>query len=289
MVSYQRYSHHARRALSHAARLASRYTHPHLDTGHLLVGVMMSEGSLGSKVLRELDLEAAVGEVYLKRLINPAAEGAAEVSPDPAYILTLELSAEEANWLGHHYVGTEHLLLGLTRSNVGTAAVILRLLEVNVEQIRRRVRSAFSDGLREFSLETVRRNARVSELSRRVLSAAEQMAVSLDHPEVGLGHLLLALFYEQRGITASILIQSGFDENRMKAAVDAKDPSLLVSIELLLDAAQNQAERLGSHYIGTDHLLLTLAQIPAGAALLQGYGVAPDKIRRLLSKHLRRD
>ena len=57
MPNLHRYSHHAKRALSHAGDLALRYAHPHIDTAHLLVGVILAEGSIGAKVLDTLNLE----------------------------------------------------------------------------------------------------------------------------------------------------------------------------------------------------------------------------------------
>lgn len=289
MSRYQRYSHHARRALAHASQLAGRYQHPYNDTGHMLVGVILAEGSIGSAIMLELDLPPQVAEVYLKRLLPPAAEPVEQTAPDEAFAAALATSADEANWLGHHYIGTEHLLLGITRANVGYAPLLLRLVGITAEQIRRRVRRALHDGLTEFSLETARRNARLSELTRRVLIAAEQRAVALDHPTVGLGHLLAALLQEQRGITAGILEQSGLDIAQLLAGLEARDPVLLTSVENLLDAAPDQAGRLGSHYIGTDHLLLTMASIIPGIALLQRYGADPDKVQRLLNRQLRRE
>ncbi|MBZ0286447.1 MAG: hypothetical protein K8I30_02450, partial [Anaerolineae bacterium] len=56
MRTYSRYSHHARRALSHARILVSRFHHPYVDTAHLLVGVMLTEGSMGCKVLHDMDI-----------------------------------------------------------------------------------------------------------------------------------------------------------------------------------------------------------------------------------------
>ena len=51
MARHHRYSHHVRRAISHAATLAQQYQHPRQDTAHLLVGVMLSEGSIGADVI----------------------------------------------------------------------------------------------------------------------------------------------------------------------------------------------------------------------------------------------
>ena len=74
MPSYSRYSHHARRALTHASLLVRRFLHPRVDTGHLLVGVMLTNGSIGYQVLSELELEAEVAAEYLALLPLPLDE-----------------------------------------------------------------------------------------------------------------------------------------------------------------------------------------------------------------------
>lgn len=281
-----RYSHHARRALHHAAELALEYGHPRQDTAHLLVGVMMTEGSLGAKVLEIFDLPVPVAKVYLKRMM-PAEDNVQKPVPhDESFDKALEQSVDEATWLGSHYIGTEHILLGITRMNVGNAINLMRLIDITPEQLRRRLRHLIGDGHFEWSLETVRANARLSELSRRVLNAAEQQAVKLDHPAVGIGHLLNALVTERRGMTSSVLKQSGLDEEKLQKALIAKRRHLFTDVSVVLDEAINQAEKMGNHYVGADHLLLAMTLNEKCIDLLTRYDVAPDKARRLVQKQL---
>lgn len=289
MTVPHRYSHHARRALTHAENLARRYQHPRQDTAHLLAGVVMAQGSLGAQVMQDFDLPPAVAQVYVKRLVAPIAQVPAKIPRDASFDKALEQAADEADWLRHHYVGTEHILLGITRTNLGNAITLLRLLEITPEQVRRRVRHLIMDGRSEFSLETIRANARLSELSRRVLNAAELQSVKMDHPVVGLGHLLLALLRERRGVTSGFLRQSGLEEERLLAGLEARDPRLLVSVEVVLYEAVDRAEQLGSHYVGADHLLFALTLLNSSLVMLQAYDVAPDRVKRLLTKHLKTD
>lgn len=287
MVAFHRFSHHALRALSHAEEVVARHRHAHKDTGHLLLGVLLTEGSLGAQVLNDLDLPRDVVEVYLKRLV-PTIDDPDITPDDHAFNAALGVAEDESNWLGHHYIGTEHLLLGITRTNIGNAASLMRLLDVTPEQLRRRVRQVLSDGLTEFSLNTIRLNARVSELSRRVLNAAEQIAMDRQHPMVGMGHLLLAMHRERRGVTSAFLRSSGLDGERLEHDMETGSGEyLLIGIEEVTQAAIDQAEKLGSHYVGADHLLLAVTLAPSGHALLSAYGVAPDKVKRLLNKHLK--
>lgn len=286
MAMQHRYSHHARRALHHAAVLALEYGHPRQDTAHLLVGVMLTEGSLGAKVLEIFDLPIPVAKVYLKRLMPPEENISNPVPYDASFDKALEQSFDEAEWLGSHYIGTEHMLLGITRTNVGNATNLMRLVDITPEQLRRRLRHLISDGHFEWSLETVRANARLSELSRRVLNAAEQQAVKLDHPAVGIGHLLYALVNERRGMTSTFLIQGGLNQEKLQAALASNQRHLFTDISIVLDEAINQAERMGSHYVGADHLLLSMTLNEQCMELLLRYDVTVDKVRRLMQKHL---
>lgn len=287
MIPDSRYSHHARRALFHARALALRCQHPVIDTVHLLVGVMLTEGSVGGRVLHEMDLTPARALPYLRDLYPASDAGLADPAPAEALVLALTLAASEAEWLGHHYVGTEHFLLGITRANAGNAGALLRQLDSSFDQVRRRLLRLLRQGVTgELDLHFAKRDARLSELSRRVINAAEQLAVALDHPVVGIGHLLLMLAQERRSPTSRLLHAHGLDESRLRRGLEQRDPLLLHTIEIILSRVPNHVERLGSHFSGTEHLLLTLCLDQAGAAMLRAYGLRPDTLITQLDSDL---
>jgi ATP-dependent Clp protease ATP-binding subunit ClpA len=286
MPNLHRYSHHAKRALSYAGDLALQYGHPHIDTAHLMVGVVLTDGSIGAQVLNNLKLSEQLARVYLKRLI-PSSEISYDQRKIPeheSYHQALHLSEDESVWLGNHYIGTEHLLLGITRANVGNAIYLLKLVDITPEQIRRYVRLALSDGSTEFTLAMARRNARLSEIGRRTLYATEQIAFAQD--QVGLGHLLLALAQEKRGVTALILEQSNL--NLMHLKIDLKNPMphLKLSMEQVIFRAVEEAEKHSNHYVGSDHLLYAMTLLPNPRALMEAYEVRVNKVQRLLEKRL---
>src|SRR5262245_51730872 len=107
MALQHRYSHHVRRALQHAEQLASDYGHAQQDTAHLLVGVMLTEGSLGAQIMEIFDLPVPVAKVYLKRLMTPMESVERPVPHDESFDKALEQAADEAAWLDSHYIGTE--------------------------------------------------------------------------------------------------------------------------------------------------------------------------------------
>lgn len=286
MAMYSRYSHHARRALTHAALLVQRFRHPRVDTGHLLVGVMLTRGSIGCDVLDGLGLAVTDAEPTLESLTLPLDQPVDNPSNDAALDIALDLALDESNWLGHHYVGTAHLLLGLTRTNVGNASDVLRILGVPPAQVRQQVRAALDDGLQEFSIDVLRRNANLSELSRRVLNAAEQMAVAKDHQTVGLGHLLVGMARERRSITATILADARLNIKTLLNGLNRRDAMFLTSVETVFPPAVELSRRFGSHYTGTEHLLLAFVGHDTGATILSECDCDPQVLRSAVEKQL---
>jgi ATP-dependent Clp protease ATP-binding subunit ClpC len=292
MVMNNRYSQHARRALSHARLLAQEYQHDAVDTDHLLVGILREKGSLGSQVLTDLtiDIRRAELEVRVLHAVIDPLDAPAQLTGSMLQVLAL--SGEESNWFSHHYVGTEHLLLALARSRAGSGADLLRTLAISPDQIRRRVRLLLSNGVTEISIEAAKRLARLSELSRRVLNAASQLAAQDHDQPAGLDHLLLVLAREQRSIVSRILRDCGLNEPALEAALGQMPvehdltPSAL--LEDVIDQAVDRADQLGTHYTGTDHMLLALAKNPHGARLLQQHGVNLEHLLAAIYRDLLR-
>lgn len=286
MKHENRYSHHARRALAHAALLVQEFHHPRADTGHLLLGIMRTQGSIGFQVLRSLGLDAAMAAPRLNILTLPLDAPPDVVRNDAALDMALELAADEAAWFSHHYIGTEHFLLGMTRTNLGNAGDLLRELNVSPDQVRRRVRRLLGEGMTEFNLESIRRNARYSELVRRVITAAEQISVSFDHETVGIGHLLAALINERRGNVSLMLTSSGVSSEHLMADLASAHPHLMESGEPALAHALELSAEQSSHYTGTEHLLMALLHMSVCEELLRTYGVNVTALQSAVQEQL---
>ncbi|MEX2031194.1 MAG: ATP-dependent Clp protease ATP-binding subunit [Anaerolineales bacterium] len=136
----ERFTQRARRVLSLAHEEAERMHHNYIGTEHLLLGLIREEGGVAGRVLRELGLDPARVKDTVERLagIGRHAGGRIELAPGTEQVL--HLAIEEARRMGHHYIGTEHLLLGLVRQNEGVGLDVLRRLGVTPEQIRRQTR-----------------------------------------------------------------------------------------------------------------------------------------------------
>jgi ATP-dependent Clp protease ATP-binding subunit ClpC len=140
MAGMERFTQRARRVLSLAHQEAERAHQSLIGTEHLLIGLIEEDGGVAGRVLREMGLEGERVREMVMRLTgegkNPP-EGKIELSNDTQQVL--EFAVDEARRLGHHYIGTEHLLLALARTE-GTAMETLRRLGVTPDEIRRQTR-----------------------------------------------------------------------------------------------------------------------------------------------------
>lgn len=142
----ERFTQRARRVLSLAQEEAERLQHGQIGTEHLLLGLMREEGGVAGRVLRDLGLEQRRVEELVNRLTDSGqrpASGTLDLSTGTKKVL--ELAVDEARRMGHHYIGTEHLLLGLVRQQDGIAIEVLRRLGVSPEEVRRQTRRVLQE------------------------------------------------------------------------------------------------------------------------------------------------
>ncbi|MGB2896620.1 MAG: ATP-dependent Clp protease ATP-binding subunit [Anaerolineales bacterium] len=133
----ERFTQRARRVLSLAHEEAERLHHNYIGTEHLLLGLMREEGGVAGRVLRELGLETARVKEMVERLTGIGRHTSGRIELAPATEQVLQVAIEEARRMGHHYIGTEHLLLGMVRQGEGVGLEVLRRLGITPEQIRR--------------------------------------------------------------------------------------------------------------------------------------------------------
>ncbi|MBE0699207.1 MAG: AAA family ATPase, partial [Anaerolineaceae bacterium] len=140
MSGMERFTQRARRVLSLAHQEAERLRQNVIGTEHLLLGLIEEEGGVAGRVLRELGLEPDRVREMVERMSGFGQYRGGKIDLAPGTQQVLEFAIEEARRMGHHYIGTEHLLLGLVRSQEGQAMEVLRKLGVTSEQIRRQTR-----------------------------------------------------------------------------------------------------------------------------------------------------
>src|SRR5271157_2962656 len=141
----ERFTQRARRVLSLAHQEAERLRQNAIGTEHLLLGLIEEEGGVAGRVLRDLGLEPDRVREIVERLGGYGQYHGGKIDLSPGVQQVLEYAIEEARRMGHHYIGTEHLLLGLVRSTEGSAGEVLRKLGVTPEQIRRQTRRVLQE------------------------------------------------------------------------------------------------------------------------------------------------
>src|SRR5574339_348997 len=145
MAGMERFTQRARRVLSLAHQEAEQSRNNNIGTEHLLLGLMDEEGGVAGRVLRELGMTSDRVREVIRRVTTSSSSfdpNRVELAAETQQVL--EHAVDEARRLGHHYIGTEHILLGLVRVD-STAMEVLRRLGVTAEQIRRQTRRVLNE------------------------------------------------------------------------------------------------------------------------------------------------
>ena len=134
---FEKFSERARRVLSLANEEAQRFNHNYIGTEHILLGLVRETEGVAAKVLSNLGVELSKVRSAVEFIIGRgerAATGDKGLTPRTKKVV--ELAVDEARRLNHHYIGTEHLLIGLLREGEGVAAGVLESLQVNLDKVR---------------------------------------------------------------------------------------------------------------------------------------------------------
>ncbi len=177
MSIMDRLTQRARRVLSLAHQEAERMRHNYIGTEHLLLGLIREEGGVAGRVLRELGLEASRVQEIVEKLTGIGQYRGGKIDLSPGTQQILEYAVEEAKRMEHHYIGTEHLLLGLVRYGEGVALNVLQKLGVTPEQIRRQTRRVLQESSSPRRSSSRRRGQ--SEKQRAKTPMVDQLAVDL--------------------------------------------------------------------------------------------------------------
>ncbi len=134
---FDRFTKRARRVLTLAQEEAQRLNHNYIGTEHLLLGLVREENGVAVRVLRDLGVDPKQVRERVERTVGRGQRAAfGKLSLTPRTKRVIELAVDEARRLGHHYIGTEHLLLGLVRAGEGVAVDVLRGLGVSLDKVR---------------------------------------------------------------------------------------------------------------------------------------------------------
>ncbi|MFL5658745.1 MAG: Clp protease N-terminal domain-containing protein, partial [Ktedonobacteraceae bacterium] len=257
---FDKFTERAREVLSLAQEEAQRFQHNYIGTEHLLLGLVREGEGVAAKVLNNLGVELIQVRSAVEFIIGRGDRIVlGEIGLTPRAKKVIELAVDEARRFNHHYIGTEHLLLGLVREGEGIAAGVLESLGVNLEKVRSQTVSVLSQvnktalddrdastpaapgantpGQQSETQANAAEKAGISDRmstgpksdrdkfdkftprSRKVLSMAQEEAQRLQHNYIGTEHLLLGLVRENEGGAAKLLNNLGLDTDKARGAV----------------------------------------------------------------------
>jgi ATP-dependent Clp protease ATP-binding subunit ClpA len=253
---FERFTERARQAIVLAQEEARILKHDYINTEHILLGLLREEEGLAARVLESLDITVERVRMQVVRIVGLGEEVACDHPFTPRAKKVFELALREALSLGHNYIGTEHLLLGLVREAEGVAARILLDFDPDSEKVRNEVirilsgpgggqrdrdpwepwvdRSALSEALFDGSAPLLPR------LGREVEGGLGR--------SVDAGDLLLLLAVVPEGLAARALAALGVDvEAIVRAVAEARRADVRSSLrppaELLAEADKVRLEK----------------------------------------------
>ena len=307
---FDKFTERSRKVLSLAQEEAQRFQHNYIGTEHLLIALVREGQGVAAKILDNLGLTLGQLRRTTETLFGRGDRivlGEIGLTPDAKK--AIEKAVEEAHRLNHHYIGTEHLLLGLIRVPVAEskAGQILQYLGVSLEPISSmthevlshvKVQSQHSSSpadldFLEFgnSLASLAQRLAFNSELLAALGFAQEEARRFQHHYIGTEHLLLGLTHQGDSVAARVLANLGVELNQVQKAVEfiigRGDRIVLGEVGLtprakkVIELAIDEARRLNHQYIGTEHLLLGLVREGEGiaAGVLNSLGVTLEKAR----------
>ena len=143
---FERFTEKAIKVIMLAQEEARRLGHNFVGTEQILLGLIGEGTGIAAQVLKSMNVNLKDARIEVEKIIGRGSGFVAvEIPFTPRAKRVLELSLEEARQLGHNYIGTEHLLMGLVREGEGVAARVLENLAVNVSSIRSEVIQMLGD------------------------------------------------------------------------------------------------------------------------------------------------
>ena len=137
---FERFTEKAIKVIMLAQEEARRLRHNFVGTEQILLGLIGEGTGVAAKVLKSMGVNLKDARIEVEKIIGRGSGFVAvEIPFTPRAKRVLELSLEEARQLGHNYIGTEHLLLGLIREGEGVAARVLENLGVDLSKVRTQV------------------------------------------------------------------------------------------------------------------------------------------------------
>lgn len=146
---FNRFTERARKVIILAKEEARRFNHDYIGTEHLLLGLIREGEGVAAAVLQKMGVSLQNIRLEIEKLVQPGptTQILGDIPFTPRAKKVLELAAEEARSLGHNYIGTEHILLGLIREGEGVASQVLMNLGLDLNRVRNEIMSLLGSAL----------------------------------------------------------------------------------------------------------------------------------------------
>ena len=183
---FDKFTERARRVLTLAQEEALRFNHNYIGTEHLLLGLVREGEGVAAKVLANLGVELNKVRSAVEFIIGRGDRAVmGEIGLTPRAKKVIELAVDEARRLGHHYIGTEHLLLGLVREGEGIAAGVLESLGVSLEKLRGEVTRILSQSMPQGAAQGARAATRTPTVDQLGIDLTAAARASKLDPVIG--------------------------------------------------------------------------------------------------------
>ena len=274
---FDKFTERARKVLSLAQEEAQRFQHNYIGTEHLLLGLVREGEGVAAKVLSNLGIELYRVRNAVEFIIGRGDRIVlGEIGLTPRAKKVIELAVDEARRLNHHYIGTEHLLLGLVREGEGIAAGVLQSLGVNLEKVR-------TQTILVLSQSGAAQNIKVPQLMIELLKEAQNMLASvMQEKEQALKlkefERAAELGKREKNLRDSIskletiwhlqprFAYRHYSQSEIEIVEDDTLDIFTVQLLRVLSRSQEEAQHFQHNYIGTEHLLLALLDESKGVA-----------------------
>jgi len=276
---FERFTDRARRVVVLAQEEARMLNHNYIGTEHILLGLIHEGEGVAAKALESLGISLEAVRQQVEEIIGQGQQAPSGHIPfTPRAKKVLELSQREALQLGHDYIGTEHILLGLVREGDGVAAQVLVHLGADLNRVRQQVILLIGGKQPERGRRVPREGALVAEVQAR-LAAVEGRLAALEQ-RVGAGPDTSDLDEQIEGIRGERHAAASAQEYEQAASLRDREKELLAS-----KAARREEWAAGHPALPVlaEQCQQLSGEIERLRALLRQHGIEPQDESALVS------
>src|SRR2546425_4973765 len=278
----------AKRVLALAQDEAQRFNHAYIGPEHLLLGLSRESDGVAARALESLGVTLPRLRAAAESVIGRGETTVGKIDLSETAKSAIGKARYEARKLGHSYIGTEHLLLGLI-SGGGIPMALLRSLAIEPDRVRDEVIATMGEPQPELTLDHLDTD------SRKVMTLARQEAIQNGHSHIGTEHLAIALRLHRTPALEKIWGQLPVDPEALRRRIEVAVPPTLGGpmptrlratprVGTILTMARVLAAKRKQEQISPEIFLMALANEGdgVGAQVLASFGATAERIREIV-------